>query len=303
MARFDRDFHNIFECLNPEKLHKIFRTNEMYERYWNLDRNPFDDHGDFAGFYRSEAHQGALLKLRFLIEQGKGAGLLVGATGTGKSFVIQALQREISEPAGPFVHLVFPQMAAEELLNYLAAELGAEGRSSHRDMIGLDRTVLEIDDRLRRLNDEGRQPVIVVDEAHLIDDVRIFQALRLLLNFQQFDRCRFSLILVGQSELLEQVHRVASLDERLAVKCILRPLSIGETDDYVAHRLAAAGATRQIFQPEAIHVLHELSGGIPRRINRLCDMALLMGYADDCTEITAEQMESVADELLAVVPD
>jgi general secretion pathway protein A len=275
----------------------------MYESYWHLDRNPFDGETDLSGFFRSATHQATLLKLRYLIENGKGAGLLAGGTGIGKTYLIQVLCRQLTEPLGPFVHLVFPQMSASELLGYLAVELGACGQDSGCQIEGLDRTIRQIDLRLRQFGEEGRHPVIIVDEAHLIEDVQVFQALRLLLNFSQQTGCRFSLILVGQNELLTTVRRMGQLEERLAVKCLLRPLSADETTLYVSCRLEAAGATRPIFAPEAMEPLHELSGGIPRRINRLCDLALLVGFADESTTISAEQVEAVAEELTAVVPD
>ncbi len=275
----------------------------MYERYWKLEHNPFEDDVDLRGFFRSETHQATLLKLRYLIENGKGAGLLAGGTGIGKSFLIQVLGRQLAEPFGPFVHLVFPQMSAAELLAYLAVELGAEGLYSGREPAGLDRTVREIEQRLHKFNEEGRHPVIVVDEAHLIEDLQIFQALRLLLNFQQPGRSRFSLIFSGQNELFNTVRRLGQLEERLAVKCLLRPLTADETVGYVSCRLEAAGASRPIFEPTALQPLHELSGGIPRRINRLCDLALLVGFADESTTISAEQVEAVSQELTAVVPD
>lgn len=275
----------------------------MYERYWQLEHNPFDDDADLRGFYRSETHQATLLKLRYLIENGKGAGLLAGGTGIGKSFLIQVLARQLAEPFGPFVHLVFPQMSAGELLSFLAWELGAEGASSGREPAGLDRTVREIEQRLRKFNEQGRHPVIVVDEAHLIEDAQVFQALRLLLNFQQPTGSRFSLIFSGHNELFNTIRRLGQLEERLAVKCLLRPLSADETTSYVTCRLDAAGASRPIFEPAAMQPLYELSGGIPRRINRLCDLALLVGFADESTTITAEQVEAVSQELTAVVPD
>ena len=96
---------------------------------------------------------------------------------------------------------------------------------------------------------------------------------------------------------------MGQLEERLAVKCLIRPLSTEETTSYVSCRLEAAGATRPIFSPKAMQPLYELSGGIPRRINRLCDLALLVGFADESTEISAEQVEAVAEELTSVVPD
>lgn len=275
----------------------------MYERYWQLERSPFADDVELSGFYRSETHQATLLKLRYLIENRKGAGLLAGGTGTGKTFVLQVLDRQLGEPCGPFVHLVYPQMSAAELLAYLAVELGAADPNSGRAPAGLDQTVREIEQRLRRYNEQGRHPVIVVDEAHLIEDLRVFQALRLLLNFQPGAGCRFSLILAGQSDLFNTVRRLGQLDERVAVKCLLRPLTLDETVGYVSCRLEAAGAPRPIFDPAAIEPLHALSGGVPRRINRLCDLALLVGFADESTTISAEQVEAVAEDLLAAVPD
>ncbi len=275
----------------------------MYEGYWQLDRNPFGDDADLRGFFRSATHQATLLKLRYLIENGKGTGLLVGGTGIGKSYLIQALCRQLAEPFGPFVHLVFPQMSAPELLAWLAIELGAQDEAGGREADRLDRTIRQIELRLRAYGEEGRHPVIIVDEAHLIEDVQVFQALRLLLNFPQQTGCRFSLIFVGQNELLNTVRRLGQLEERLAVKCLLRPLSAEETTSYVSCRLEAAGATRPIFSPAAMQPLYELSGGIPRRINRLCDLALLVGFADESSQISAEQVEAVAEELTAVVPD
>lgn len=272
----------------------------MYERYWQLERNPFDD-SDLRGFFRSETHQATLLKLRYLIENGKGTGLLVGGTGFGKTYLTQALAAELGQSHGPFIHLVFPQLSPAELLAYLAAELGATEAGPH-EAAGLDRIVRDVDQRLRQLTEEGRHPVIIVDEAHLIEDVAVFQALRLLLNFQH-QQCRFSLIFAGQHELLNTVRRLGQLDERVAVKCLLRALTRDETAGYVACRLEAAGAPRPIFEPEAMQPLHELSGGVPRRINRLCDLALLVGFADESRTISADQIEAVSEELTAAVAD
>jgi general secretion pathway protein A len=275
----------------------------MYERFWQLHHNPFDDETDLRSFFRSETHQATLLKLRYLIENGKGTGLLVGGTGFGKSYLIHVLRQQLGDSYGPFIHLVFPQMTPAELLGYLAVELGADANFAGTEGAGLDRTVREIDLQLRKYSDQNRHPVIVVDEAHLIEDHQVFQALRLLLNFQQGRKCRFSLIFVGQHELLNSVRRLGQLEERLSVKCLLRPLSAEETTAYVTCRLEAAGAPGPIFEPAAMQPLHELSGGVPRRINRLCDLALLVGFADESQSISAEQVEAVAEELTAVVPD
>ena len=275
----------------------------MFESYWQLACNPFDNDADQRFFFRSDTHQGALLKLRYLIENRKGAGLLVGGTGFGKTFIIEALAQQMSESHGPFVHIVFPQLSPEELLAYLAVELGADANQVGSEAGGLDRTIREIEGLLAKYGDQGRHPVIVVDEAHLIEDMRVFQALRLLLNFQQHSRTCFSLILSGQPELLSRIRRMAQFEERLGVKCLLRPLTHEETVSYISWRLQAAGATKPIFESQAVTTLFELSGGVPRRINRLCDMSLLVGYADESSSICSEQVEAVSEELTTVSPD
>jgi general secretion pathway protein A len=133
--------------------------------------------------------------------------------------------------------------------------------------------------------------------------VQIFQSLRLLLNLPQAETGRFSLIFSGQRELSTALRRIGQLEERLAVKCLLSPLSADETVAYISRRLEAAGASRPIFEPQALAPLFELSGGVPRRINRICDLALLVAYADESETVSAEQIEAVAEEFAAVVPD
>lgn len=275
----------------------------MYENYWKLKCNPFENDADPKAYYRSETHQAALLKLRYLVEHRKGAGLLVSGTGFGKSYLMQILAGQLAESHGPIIHLVFPQMSPGELLAYLAVELGAAPDAVGGEGAGMDRTVRELERRLTQFTEEGRHPILIVDEAHLIEDVQAFQALRLLLNYQQQKNCRFSLIFVGQRELLNTIRRIGQLEERLAVKCLLRPLSEDDVTAYVSCRLEAAGATRPIFSPEAMRPLYELSGGVPRRINRICDLALLVGFADESETISADQVSAVSEELTAVLPD
>lgn len=272
----------------------------MYERYWQLDSNPFENDADPKAFFRSETHQAALLKLRYLIENRKGVGLVAGGTGLGKSYLTRMLARQMDEQCRPWVNLVFPQMAPAELLAYLAVELGADPQVVGSETGGLDRTVREIERMLKMHNEQDVHPVVIVDEAHLIEDLQVFQALRLLLNFQRNQHHQFTLVFIGQRELLQTVRRLGQLEERLSVKCLLRPLTDAETAEYVDCRLKAAGADRQIFDEAALQSIYELSAGVPRRINRLCDLALLVGFADESAVISADQVEAVAEEMTTV---
>jgi general secretion pathway protein A len=109
-----------------------------------------------------------------------------------------------------------------------------------------------------------------------------------------------SLLLVGGPGILSAVERRPAWEERVALKTLLGAFGPDETAAYVQHRLQTAGATRAIFDDSALETIHRLSHGVPRAINRLCDLALLIGYAEGLPTLTAEQIDSVCGELITV---
>jgi general secretion pathway protein A len=279
----------------------------MYEQHWGLDQAPFRNITDPRFFFRSMTHQAALLKLRYAVEHRLGACLLAGGVGYGKSFTTAVLAHDLGEAYRPVVHVRFPQLAPGELLSHLAVEL-ATGDSGEGGELpvdvgerGLDATIRTIGRALQRHAAAGRKPLVVIDDAHLIHDLRVFQALQLLLNFQQDQAGEFTLVLVGERTLLGRIGRIPQLNDRIGIKSLLRPLSREETAGYVAHRLETAGAHAPIFDDAGLDALFEQSGGVPRRINRLCDLALLVAYADGLTAVTPSEVDAVVDELVAVV--
>jgi general secretion pathway protein A len=273
----------------------------MYEAYWQLQSRPFENCTDARFYYPSEAHQGALLKLRYAVENRRGAALLAGGAGVGKTLLINALKRQVGQSCTPFVHLVFPQMSVSELLNYLAAELGA--LASATATITVDESVRKVQQFLEENTRRGCHAVVAIDEAQLLLETDALETLRLLLNFESQSQPALTMILSGQPQLLPALERLPSLEARLGVKCLLRPLNLEETVSYVNHRMTAAGATREIFSSEALTTLYELTGGNPRRVNRLCDLALLIGYAEEQVRINAPQIEAVCNELVTVAPE
>ena len=143
----------------------------------------------------------------------------------------------------------------------------------------------------------------MIDEAHLLEDCGALETLRLLLNFEVAGQPALTLVLVGQMSLVSAVGRLPSLEERIAVKALVRSFTADETADYVRHRLNAAGATREIFTPDALEALHYLGHGVARQINRLGDLALLVGYADELPRLTAQQIEAVSEELVTIAAE
>jgi type II secretory pathway predicted ATPase ExeA len=267
----------------------------MYERYWKLDCAPFDQDRRPEAFYSSRLHGEALVKLKYLIEHGKGTAALVGASGTGKTNLLEMVRHASSKC--PVIQLVYPQLSPHELVSFITNSLAETPPESMWTIPGLDVLLHSLEARLCELTEEGRSPVIMIDDAHLIDDRRVFQTLHQLMNFQRPGRSNFSLILSGQPELVGNLQRTDQMFDRIAFHCLLQSLTQTESNTYIRHRLEAAGRVELIFDESALQAIFELSSGIPRRINRLCDFALLVGYANNLTRISAEQIEGVHSEI------
>lgn len=272
----------------------------MYTTYWRLKQRPFDSTADPAFYYPGESHQAALLKLRYVVEHRQGGAVLAGPPGAGKTLLLAMLQAMLAERVGPWLHLVYPQLPSDELLAWLAGQLG--GRLPPPSW-SVAQSLPQIEESLRENARQGRHAVLVIDEAHVVDDPSLLETLRLLMNFQYQGHGCLTLLLAGQVRLLPLLDRTPPLEERLAVRCLLRPFNEAETAAYVAHRLRVAGCDNSLFDPQALGTLHRLSGGIARRINRLCDLALLIGFAEEQESISSAHLEAISQELAAVLPE
>jgi len=273
----------------------------MYESYWQLKQKPFDNATDPRFYYPGESHQAALLKLRYAVENRRGGALLTGVSGSGKTLLANMLRQSMGDDVQPFVRIVFPQMPCHELLGYLADQLMGLDQTSREPNV--QQSVWRIEQFLAENSRQGRHAVVIVDEAHLIADSPTLEALRLLLNFESGGAPPLTLILAGQTALLPTLDRTPQLEERLGVKCLIRPLTEKETAEYVSHRVKVGGATQTIFEPDAMPTLHALTHGVARRINRLCDLALLIGFAEERKTLGVSHLEAVSQELVAVVPE
>lgn len=261
----------------------------MYLDYWGLSEKPFRNTSDPRFLCLSEQHDEALTRLKYCVDNHNACAMLTGVFGSGKTLLAQALLESL--PSDQFVKaFIFnPQLSATELLYEIIYQLGI------RDQAPASKT-----DALHRLSDilqdnysEGRHTVIVVDEAHLIEDRMIFEELRLLMNFQKTDTFLLTLILVGQPELREKIAHLKPFDQRISIRFHLKGLKEEETRQYIMHRLRIAGASQDIFEEEAYSAVHESTGGIPRRINQICDLALLTGFGMKASAINSAIIREV----------
>jgi type II secretory pathway predicted ATPase ExeA len=269
----------------------------MYQAYWQLDSRPFEHADGERFYYPADSQSGALLKLRYVLEHRRAAAVLAGESGLGKTLLVQTLLAELAPEFAPRVHLVYPQMPAEQLLTYLADQITGQ----FSPLTGtFDQSIRRIERHLTANAAAGKHAVIAIDEAHLLASAQSLEAVRLLMNFEHQGQPLATFLLSGQTNLVLAVRRLAALDERVAVTCVLNRLNATETANYIRHRLTAAGARKSIFDDSAIEAVHELTSGIPRRINRLCDLALLVGYGEELKTLTAPHIESIHQELIGV---
>lgn len=283
----------------------------MYRAYWKLASRPFDGSADSKFYYPGESQQAALLKLRYVVEHRLGAALLAGEGGVGKTAVAQTLVRQLDAQYAPRVQLVFPDLNTDEFLAYLAWQLapGTGGSLPTSDRVlrqwstNATPSIQRIEQFLQDNARAGRHAVLIVDEAHLLREPRILRTLRLLLNLEENRRPAMSLVLVGQTSLLTLVERLPELEQRLAARCMLRRFRPEETMAYVQHRLTGAGVAKAVFDEPALERVHDLTHGVARQINRLCDLALLVGYAEEWPLITADRLSGIAEELATVSSD
>ena len=261
----------------------------MYLEYWALKENPFQNTSDPKFLCLSEQHEEALSRLNYAVHEFKACAMLTGVFGSGKTLLAQALIESLPKDQFTSAFIFNPQLTHVELLKEIVYQLGI------REHISDQKT-----DVLHKLSDvltdnyaEGRHTVVVVDEAHLIEDRLIFEELRLLLNFQKKDKFLLTLILVGQPELRDKITNIKPFDQRIALRFHLRGLKPEETRTYILHRLKVAGAQRSIFEEDTFLSVHESTGGIPRRINQVCDLALLNGFGMRAPMITTAIIKEV----------
>jgi len=270
----------------------------MYAPFFGLQHEPFSIAPDPRYLFMSERHREALAHLLYGLGGGGGFVLLTGEVGTGKTTVCRCFLEQM--PADCNVAYIFnPKLTVAELLRSICDEFGV----AHAPAVPGAETVKDCLDPLNafllQAHAAGRNNVLIIDEAQNLS-ADVLEQLRLLTNLETNERKLLQIVLIGQPELRTLLAQpsLEQLAQRVIARFHLDALSEAETQHYIAHRMAVAGLAGPLpFERRALRRIHAIARGVPRRINLLCDRALLGAYAGGVRTVDARTVDRAAREV------
>jgi general secretion pathway protein A len=264
----------------------------MYLSHFHLSDEPFAITSDPRFLWLSPHHEEALAHLLYAVQQRKGFAVLTGDIGTGKTTIINSALDRLGDTVRTAV-IYNASLDTDELLHYIFRDFGLEPRQRSRS-----EAIIELNDWLMCQAADDVNAIIVVDEAQNLS-LRTLEDLRLLSNMETARRKLLQILLVGQPELNDKLAsaELAQLQQRIAIRCHLRPFQPGETQEYVRHRFRIVGGDPDaVFQADALARLHHAAEGVPRVINQICDTTLLRAYIKGRPRIDEAFLEEVLRE-------
>ncbi|MEE9477517.1 MAG: AAA family ATPase [Roseateles sp.] len=272
----------------------------MYAPFFGLKQAPFSIAPDPHYLFMSERHREALAHLLYGLDGGGGFVLLTGEIGAGKTTVCRCFLEQIP-PNCNVAYIFNPKLTVPELLQAVCDEF-------HVPVPAGARTVKDFVDPLNAFllaqHAAGRNNVLIIDEAQNLS-ADVLEQLRLLTNLETATRKLLQVVLIGQPELRGMLARpeLEQLAQRVIARFHLGALSEAETAQYIGHRLKVAGLNgAPPFDRKALRLIHQLTRGVPRRINLLCDRALLGGYATGQAQVTPAIVQRAAAEVFDAPP-
>lgn len=269
----------------------------MYLDYYGLTEAPFRLTPDADFLFMSRAHARAKAYMDYTVLSRDGFVVVTGEIGAGKTTLLNKLIHEL--PRDVLVAKIFQTQLNEiEFLQAMLTEFGI-------DRFGTGKVELlnQINDFLIDMYRQNRRVLLIIDEAQNLSD-SVLEEVRLLSGLETKKDKLVSIILSGQPELAQVVDspRFEQLAQRVRLRFHLGALSLDETKDYIRHRLSVAGVhDRELFSDDAFPVIYEYTGGIPRLVNSMCDMALLTAFVDERETIDEDVIRASVDELGWVV--
>ena len=247
---------------------------ERLQAHYGFTKTPFGRDLAPSMLHRHRSHAEAAARITWCIEQHH-IGVITGEVGAGKTVAIRAATTALDASRYSTIYLPNPAIGVRGILHHIVAALGAVPGFHTSTLTGQAADALAGEHAER-----GRTPVLVIDEAHLLDHAQM-ETLRMLTNHDMDSGSPFATLLVGQPTLRQRMRLgvLAALDQRIGMRYSMPPMSDTETTDYLNHHIKLAGRTDTLFTTDAITVIHTASRGYPRAVNNLAIHALTAAYA------------------------
>lgn len=266
----------------------------MYESFYGLSSKPFQLNPDPLFYFGSTQHQRAKAYLEYGLHQNEGFIVITGEIGAGKTTILRGLLDNLDATKVVAANLVSTQLGPDDVLRMVCASFGADNKETSKS--GL---LLSLEATLREHRRAGQRCLLIIDEAQHLS-YEALEELRMLSNFQLGTNALLQSFLVGQPEFRNIMYspRMQQLRQRVIASCHIGPMDAAETRGYIEHRLKCAGASdKPILRDEVFEAVFKASGGVPRRINLVCDRLLLSGFLADRFDFTAEHVSEVVNEI------
>ncbi len=270
----------------------------MYAKFFGLRQEPFSIAPDPRYLYMSERHREALAHLLYGVRGGGGVVLLTGEIGAGKTTVCRCFLEQIPKRCN-VAYIFNPKLTVVELLKTVCEEFRIPLDPDRLRSETVKEYLDPINEFLLKTHAVGLNNVLIIDEAQNLSP-EVLEQLRLLTNLETSERKLLQIILIGQPELRDMLARpdLEQLAQRVTARYHLKALSQAETTQYIRHRLSVAGLSGLVpFERDARSRIHQLSRGVPRRINLLCDRALLGAYAGGRSRVNRDTVDKAAVEV------
>lgn len=266
----------------------------MYQKFYKLTGKPFQLSVDPRFFYGSTVHKRAMSYLRYGLMQGEGFIVITGAVGAGKTMLARTLVSELADNNTIVAQVVTTQLEANDMLRIVAASYGLTHEGVAKASL-----LKAIESFLVARAREGKRVLLLIDEAQNLPPDSL-EELRMLSNFQAGERALLQCFLLGQEEFRQTLalEDIEQLRQRVTVAYHLNPLNREETQGYIEHRLKLVGWNSDPdIDDEAYGAIYEHTGGLPRRINILCDRVLLYSYVEESHIINKQIINMVIKEM------
>jgi general secretion pathway protein A len=285
------DRTRIASSLDQKRGQALLRVDllDSYREFFRFRRSPFSVCPDPEFFFFSHSAAEALNHLRYGIYEGLGFTMIVGEPGTGKTMLSRYFLAKAGEDLR-ITHIPDPRLSRRELLLVLRGNLGSP-ETSQRDLTER-RLIQQLHDSLLVAHSQSKKVVVFLDEAQGLD-FEFLEGLRLVSNLESGNQKLIHVVLFGQSELEErlQERRLRQFDQRVLVRCHLLPLEPEEIRPYIQHQLSVAGVDSGVeFDPDSANKVYEISRGLPRMVNVLCERAMMSAFTENSKKIGVQNV-------------